>query len=102
MKTEIPREMNIIQIESEEENVSETDTTPQTPMVKRKTSITLLSNSLSHSTQHIDWTKEDEYIAKNALIKTMSLKDLSKEEDVKSQMVALKIIPIRHKLARPR
>uniref|UniRef100_A0A915HTK5 Uncharacterized protein n=1 Tax=Romanomermis culicivorax TaxID=13658 RepID=A0A915HTK5_ROMCU len=100
IKTKILSKMNIIQIESEEENVSETDTTAQRPMTKMTTSITPLLKSLSYSTQHNDWTKEDEYSPKNALIKMMSLKDLSKEEDVESQMVPPKIIPMRHKLAK--
>uniref|UniRef100_A0A915HVI9 Uncharacterized protein n=1 Tax=Romanomermis culicivorax TaxID=13658 RepID=A0A915HVI9_ROMCU len=64
VKSEIPSEMDIIQIESKDEDISETDTTAQMPKTKTTTSATPLSKSLSSSQYHIDWDKEEELRAK--------------------------------------
>uniref|UniRef100_A0A915KLD8 Uncharacterized protein n=1 Tax=Romanomermis culicivorax TaxID=13658 RepID=A0A915KLD8_ROMCU len=87
IKTKIPSQMDIIQIESEEENVSETNTTQQMQLTKTTTSATLLSKSLSSSQYHIDWDKGEENREKAILMKMILMKDLSETEDEDLKMV---------------
>uniref|UniRef100_A0A915HR31 Uncharacterized protein n=1 Tax=Romanomermis culicivorax TaxID=13658 RepID=A0A915HR31_ROMCU len=48
-KTELPSEMDVIQLESDEENISESDTTTQMLTTKTTTSATPLLKGLSSS-----------------------------------------------------
>uniref|UniRef100_A0A915LDB9 Uncharacterized protein n=1 Tax=Romanomermis culicivorax TaxID=13658 RepID=A0A915LDB9_ROMCU len=81
IKTEIPTETNIIQIDREEDEVSRTDTTVPMTMAKTTSSLTPLSKNLSYSQYELDWDKGEEYGAKAALVKTLSMKDMSQIED---------------------
>uniref|UniRef100_A0A915I8J8 Uncharacterized protein n=1 Tax=Romanomermis culicivorax TaxID=13658 RepID=A0A915I8J8_ROMCU len=101
VKTEIPTETNVIQIDSEDDDVSTTDTT--TPMMTAKTtsSLTPLSKNLSYSQYDIDWDKGKEYREKSALVKTTSMRDISqieRKDDDDSKMVPPRIIPTRHRI----
>uniref|UniRef100_A0A915HR28 Uncharacterized protein n=1 Tax=Romanomermis culicivorax TaxID=13658 RepID=A0A915HR28_ROMCU len=96
MKTEILSKMDVIQIKSDNKNLSETDTTTQMLKTKTMTWPTPLSKSPSYSQYHVDWDKGEEYRAKATLVKTTSLKDLSKEEESKEHMVHPQIVPTRH------
>uniref|UniRef100_A0A915KS54 Uncharacterized protein n=1 Tax=Romanomermis culicivorax TaxID=13658 RepID=A0A915KS54_ROMCU len=92
IKTEIPSETDIIQIESDEEDVSQTDTTAPTTTAKTTSSLTPLSKSLlsSQISQYeLDWGKREECQAKTALMKTISMKHLSGIDDDYSKMVPL-------------
>uniref|UniRef100_A0A915KKL9 Uncharacterized protein n=1 Tax=Romanomermis culicivorax TaxID=13658 RepID=A0A915KKL9_ROMCU len=102
IKTEIPSETDIIQIESDEEDVSQTDTTAPSMMAKTTSSLTSLSQSLSISQYELDWGKGEEYRAKAALTKTISMKHLSEIDDDNSKIVPPQIIPTRHRLETPR
>uniref|UniRef100_A0A915J753 Uncharacterized protein n=1 Tax=Romanomermis culicivorax TaxID=13658 RepID=A0A915J753_ROMCU len=99
IKTEILSETNIIQIKSDDEDVSQTDTTVQTPTAKTISSVTPLSKSLLSSQYHIDWNKGEELRVKAISTKMISMRDLSKIDNDDSKMVPPQIILTRHKLA---
>uniref|UniRef100_A0A915JBV6 Uncharacterized protein n=1 Tax=Romanomermis culicivorax TaxID=13658 RepID=A0A915JBV6_ROMCU len=95
VKIENPSEMNVFQLESDTDDVSENETMSETPTMKTTTSsMTPLSKSaLYTSTFHIDWNKIEEYRAKTTLIKMILLKNMLKEaEDSKSLMLLPRII----------
>uniref|UniRef100_A0A915L012 Uncharacterized protein n=1 Tax=Romanomermis culicivorax TaxID=13658 RepID=A0A915L012_ROMCU len=101
VKTDIPTETNIIQMDSEEDDVSKTDTTAPMTTAKTTSSLILLSKNLSYSQYKIDWGKCEEYREKAAMVKTLSLRDISQtegEDDNNSKMVPPQIIPTRYKI----
>uniref|UniRef100_A0A915JHF3 Uncharacterized protein n=1 Tax=Romanomermis culicivorax TaxID=13658 RepID=A0A915JHF3_ROMCU len=59
VKTEVPTETNIIQIQSDEEDIPQTDTTAPTMTAKTTSSLTPLSKCLLISQYHIDWDKRE-------------------------------------------
>uniref|UniRef100_A0A915L8N6 Uncharacterized protein n=1 Tax=Romanomermis culicivorax TaxID=13658 RepID=A0A915L8N6_ROMCU len=90
IKTEIPTETDVIQINSEDDYVSTTDTTAPMMTAKTTSSLTLLSKNLSYSQYNIDLNKGEEYREKAALVKTMSMRDIpqiEREEEDDSKMV---------------
>uniref|UniRef100_A0A915IMA4 Uncharacterized protein n=1 Tax=Romanomermis culicivorax TaxID=13658 RepID=A0A915IMA4_ROMCU len=96
VKTEVPTETDVIQIHSEDDDVLTTDTTAPMMTAKTTSSLTPLSKNLSYSQDDIDWDKGEEYREKAALVKTTSMRDLSRiecEDDDDSKMVPLRIIP---------
>uniref|UniRef100_A0A915K9V1 Uncharacterized protein n=1 Tax=Romanomermis culicivorax TaxID=13658 RepID=A0A915K9V1_ROMCU len=98
IKTKIPSENDIIQIETDEEDVSQTDTTVPTTTAKTTSSLTPLSKSLSISQYKLDWGKGGESRAKAALMTTFSMENLSGIDDEDSTMIPPQIIPRRHKI----
>uniref|UniRef100_A0A915KYG8 Uncharacterized protein n=1 Tax=Romanomermis culicivorax TaxID=13658 RepID=A0A915KYG8_ROMCU len=66
LKTENQSQMDVIQLESNTEDISENDTVTKTPTMQTTSSMTRLLKSLLYSTQHIDWHKKEEYRAKAA------------------------------------
>uniref|UniRef100_A0A915K5A6 Uncharacterized protein n=1 Tax=Romanomermis culicivorax TaxID=13658 RepID=A0A915K5A6_ROMCU len=78
IKMEIPTETNVIQIHSEDEDVSTTNTTAPMTTAKSTSSLTPLSKNLSYSQYDIDWDKGEEYREKATLVKTTSMKDILK------------------------
>uniref|UniRef100_A0A915I6Q5 Uncharacterized protein n=1 Tax=Romanomermis culicivorax TaxID=13658 RepID=A0A915I6Q5_ROMCU len=88
-------------IDSEEEDVSRTNTTAPMTMAKTTSSLTPLSKNLSYSQYDIDWDKGEEYREKAALVKTTSMRDISQiecEDDDDSKMIPPRIIPTRYKI----
>uniref|UniRef100_A0A915HVG4 Uncharacterized protein n=1 Tax=Romanomermis culicivorax TaxID=13658 RepID=A0A915HVG4_ROMCU len=77
---EIPTETDVIQIDSEEDDVSRTDTTAPMTTARTTSSLTPLSKNLSYSQYDIDWDKGEEYREKAALVKTTSMRDISQIE----------------------
>uniref|UniRef100_A0A915IJ66 Uncharacterized protein n=1 Tax=Romanomermis culicivorax TaxID=13658 RepID=A0A915IJ66_ROMCU len=55
IKTEVPTRTDIIQIKSDEEDVSQIDTTALTTTAKTSSSLTPLSKNLSYSQFKLDW-----------------------------------------------
>uniref|UniRef100_A0A915J2E7 Uncharacterized protein n=1 Tax=Romanomermis culicivorax TaxID=13658 RepID=A0A915J2E7_ROMCU len=94
IKMDVPTESNIIQIKSDQEDVSQTDTTAPTTMAKATSSLTLLSKNLSYN-----WGKGEEFRAKAVLTKTILMRNILGIDDDDSKMVPLQIIPARHKIA---
>uniref|UniRef100_A0A915JN50 Uncharacterized protein n=1 Tax=Romanomermis culicivorax TaxID=13658 RepID=A0A915JN50_ROMCU len=98
IKTEIPTETDIIQIDSEDEDVWTTDTTARMTMAKTTSLLSPLSKNLSYSTFELesDLIKNQNIREKAALVKTSSLYDISQiddGDDDKSKMIPPKIIP---------
>uniref|UniRef100_A0A915HT03 Uncharacterized protein n=1 Tax=Romanomermis culicivorax TaxID=13658 RepID=A0A915HT03_ROMCU len=79
IKTKIPSKTDIIQIESDDEDISQMVTTAPTTMAKTTSFVTPLSKSLSSSQYHIDWDKDEELRAKAIETKTISMGDLLKD-----------------------
>uniref|UniRef100_A0A915IIH2 Uncharacterized protein n=1 Tax=Romanomermis culicivorax TaxID=13658 RepID=A0A915IIH2_ROMCU len=88
---------DVIQIDSQEDDVWRTDTTAPMTTARTTSSLTLLSKNLSYSQYDIDWDEGEEYREKAALVKTTSMRDISqieREDDNDSKMVPPRIIPI--------
>uniref|UniRef100_A0A915JG60 Uncharacterized protein n=1 Tax=Romanomermis culicivorax TaxID=13658 RepID=A0A915JG60_ROMCU len=101
VKTEIPTETNVVQTDSEEDDVSRTDTTAPMTTAKTTSSPTPLSKNLSYSQYDIDWDKGEEYRERATLVKTTSMRDISQiehEDEDDSKMVPPGIIPTRYKI----
>uniref|UniRef100_A0A915IF96 Uncharacterized protein n=1 Tax=Romanomermis culicivorax TaxID=13658 RepID=A0A915IF96_ROMCU len=99
VKTKIPTETDVIQINSEDDDVSRTDTTAPMTTAGTTSSLTPLSKNLWYSQYDIDWDKGEEYPEKDALVKTTSMRDISqieREDDDDSKMVPPRIIPMQH------
>uniref|UniRef100_A0A915HLY2 Uncharacterized protein n=1 Tax=Romanomermis culicivorax TaxID=13658 RepID=A0A915HLY2_ROMCU len=60
IKAEIPTETDIIQIQSDEDDVSQTNTTAPTTTAKTTSSLTPLSKNLLYSQYELDWNKIEE------------------------------------------
>uniref|UniRef100_A0A915HWX4 Uncharacterized protein n=1 Tax=Romanomermis culicivorax TaxID=13658 RepID=A0A915HWX4_ROMCU len=93
IKSKIPSKTNIIQIESEDKDVLQTDTTAQTMTTKTTSLVTPLSKSLSSSQYHIDWDKGEEFRGKATVTKILSMRDLSKMDYDNSKMDHLETHP---------
>uniref|UniRef100_A0A915HLL3 Uncharacterized protein n=1 Tax=Romanomermis culicivorax TaxID=13658 RepID=A0A915HLL3_ROMCU len=93
IKTEVPTKTNIIQIKSDKEDVSQTDTTAPTTTAKTTSSLTPLSKNLSYSQFKLDWGKGEDFQAKAALTKNILMRNISEIEDDNSKIVPQQIIP---------
>uniref|UniRef100_A0A915HU43 Uncharacterized protein n=1 Tax=Romanomermis culicivorax TaxID=13658 RepID=A0A915HU43_ROMCU len=101
VKMEIPTETDVIQINSEEDDVSRTDTTAPMTMAKTTSSLTPLSKNLLYSQYDIDWDKGEEYRERATLVKNTSMRDMSQivaEDDDDPKMIPLRIIPTPHRI----
>uniref|UniRef100_A0A915HTG3 Uncharacterized protein n=1 Tax=Romanomermis culicivorax TaxID=13658 RepID=A0A915HTG3_ROMCU len=100
VKTEIRTETDIIQIEIDEDDVSQTDTTRPTTTAKTMSSLTPLSMNLSYSQCEFDSIREQDLREKVALVKTLSMRDISRmdDDDNDSKMIPPRIIPMRYKI----
>uniref|UniRef100_A0A915KDW0 Uncharacterized protein n=1 Tax=Romanomermis culicivorax TaxID=13658 RepID=A0A915KDW0_ROMCU len=81
IKTEVPTETDIIQIQSDEDDVSQTNTTARTTTAKTTSSLTPLSKNLSYSQYELDWGKGEQLRAKAVLTKTISMKNILRIDD---------------------
>uniref|UniRef100_A0A915KRX0 Uncharacterized protein n=1 Tax=Romanomermis culicivorax TaxID=13658 RepID=A0A915KRX0_ROMCU len=61
MTVEVPTETDVIQIDSEDDDVWTTDTTAPMTTAKPTSSLTPLSKNLLYSQYDIDWDKGEEY-----------------------------------------
>uniref|UniRef100_A0A915HQQ5 Uncharacterized protein n=1 Tax=Romanomermis culicivorax TaxID=13658 RepID=A0A915HQQ5_ROMCU len=88
IKTEVPTQTDIIQMESDEDDVSQTDTTARTTTAKTTSSLSPLSKNLSYSQYELDWPEGEQLGAKAALMKTISMKNVSRidNDDDNSKM----------------
>uniref|UniRef100_A0A915IXV6 Uncharacterized protein n=1 Tax=Romanomermis culicivorax TaxID=13658 RepID=A0A915IXV6_ROMCU len=100
IKTEVPTETDIIQIESDEDDVWQTDTTARTTTAKTTSSLTPLSKNLSYSQYELDWGKGEQLRAKAVLTKTISMKNILRidDDDDDSKMFPPRIILRGHKI----
>uniref|UniRef100_A0A915KIW3 Uncharacterized protein n=1 Tax=Romanomermis culicivorax TaxID=13658 RepID=A0A915KIW3_ROMCU len=99
VKTKVPTKTDIIQIQSDKDDASQTDTTPPTTTAKTMSSLTPLSKNLSYSQYELDSIRGQDVREKAALVKTISMRDISQinDNDNDSKIVPPRIIPTRHK-----
>uniref|UniRef100_A0A915HNA9 Uncharacterized protein n=1 Tax=Romanomermis culicivorax TaxID=13658 RepID=A0A915HNA9_ROMCU len=99
VKTKIPTQTNIMQIESDEDDVSQTDTITPTTTAKT-TSLNPLSKNLWYSQYELDSIRGEDVRQKAPLVKTSSMRDISctDDDDKDSKVVPPRIIPTRYKI----